>query len=384
MKMMEMTTVIGKAVLAAGILTGCTQTVILFKPSPVVAPMPDLNCKGDTHGLDPLAKDQWTLKHLGLVDDTGAVVTTGLEGNKNVKIAVLSTGVDYNHEDLCGQIAVNEAGLVQKGAGDSAVAKDKATDVVGRNVVDGDGFAYDHHGAGTAIAGIIAAKQNNGKGIVGLMNNVTIYPVKYINDNGQTTVPWLVAGLEAALKSEPHVIYLQTAQIQLGGQRHDATVADAELGLLKAAFNKVKAAKVPIVVGAGDSMDVFGVSALDKLLASYDNILVITAIDKDSNLSITANQDQQEVLTAAPGESVLTTKPGNKYGEVNGTAFAAAHVTAALGLARAQLGDRMDFRKIVALLLNPKASEQVPGLSRFTRGGNRLQLAKFMNELRSL
>ena len=59
-------------------------------------------------------------------------------------------------------------------------------------------------------------------------------------------------------------------------------------------------------------------------------------------------------------------------------------LNSALGLARANLGDRMDYRKVAATLLSAKGSEQVPGLSRFTRGGNRLQLAKFLNELKSL
>lgn len=384
MKLTEITKVLGSAVLATGVLAGCSQTLVLYKPSPIVSPLPNLDCKEDKQGGDPLAKDQWALKSLGVLDDAGALTATGLEGNENVKIALLSTGVDYNHEDLCGQVAVDESNLLQKGAGDKTVPKDKNSGVVGWNVVDNDGFAYDRHGAGTAVAGIIAAKQNNGKGIAGLMNNVTIYPVKYINDNGQTSVPWLVGALDAAVKAKPHVIYLQTAQIQLGGQRHDPKVQQAELQIMKVAFDKVKEARIPIVIGAGDNMDVFGATDLDKLIRTYENILVVTAIDKDSNLSITANQDQQDVLTAAPGDSILTTKPGNKYAEVSGTAFAAAHVTAALGLARAQLGDRMDYHKISTLLLSGKASEQVPGLSRFTRGGNRLQLAKFLVELKSL
>jgi len=383
MKLMKLTQVVAGAVVTTGVLTGCMQTMILFKPSAVISPMP-ADCKEDSTGADPLAKDQWSLKQLGVMSEDGTLSADLLQGNKNVKIAILSTGVDYNHEDLCGQIAVDSSQIVQKAAGEKEAPKDKNSAVVGWNVVDNDGFAYDRHGAGTAVAGIIAAKQNNGKGIAGLIANATIFPVKYINDNGQTSVPWLVSGLQAALKSNPHVIFLQTAAVQLGGKRRQAEVAKAESALLKSVLDKVQKAKIPIVIGAGDSMDVFGTSDLDKLLASYENIIIVTAIDKSSEVSVTANVDQNNVLTAAPGEGIVSTKPGNKYGEVNGSAYAAAHVTAALGLARANLGDRMDYRKMVNLLLSPKASEQVPSLSRLTRGSNRLQLAKFLGELKSL
>jgi subtilisin family serine protease len=383
MKLMKLTQVVAGAVVTTGVLTGCMQTMILFKPSPVISPMP-VDCKDDSSAADPLAKDQWSLKQIGVMSEDGALSTDLLQGNKNVKIALLSTGVDYNHEDLCGQIAVDPSQIVQKAAGEKEAPKDKNSAVVGWNVVDNDGFAYDRHGAGTAVAGIIAAKQNNGKGIAGLIANATIFPVKYINDNGQTSVPWLVSGLQAAMKSNPHVIFLQTAAVQLGGKRRNPDVAKAETALLKAALDKVQKAKIPIVIGAGDSMDVFGAGDLDKLLASYDNIIVVTAIDKNSEISVTANVDQNNVLTAAPGESIISTKPGNKYGEVNGSAYAAAHVAAALGLARANLGDRMDYRKMVNLFLSPKASDQVPALSRLTRGSNRLQLAKFLGELKSL
>jgi subtilisin family serine protease len=384
MKLMKLGQVVAGVVVATAVLSGCTQTLILFKPSAVISPMPNTDCKDDSSGADPMAKQQWSLKQLGVMSDDGTLATDMLQGNKNVKIALLSTGVDYNHEDLCGQIAVDTSQIVQKAAGEKEAPKDKNSAVVGWNVVDNDGFAYDRHGAGTAVAGIIAAKQNNGKGVAGLIANASIFPVKYINDNGQTSVPWLVSGLQAAMKANPHVIFLQTAAVQLGGNRHNPEVAKAETALLKSALDKVQKAKIPIVIGAGDSMDVFGVSGLDKLLASYDNIIVVTAIDKNSEVSVTANVDQNNVLTAAPGEGIMTTKPGNKYAEVNGSAYAAAHVTAALGLARANLGDRMDYRKMVNLLLSPKASDQVPSLGRLTRGSNRLQLAKFLGELKSL
>jgi subtilisin family serine protease len=368
---------------------GCTQIVILFKPKANIDPLPSFTACEQKDEEDPKFAEQWTLEQLGVTADV--LASPAVLGNANVRIAILSTGVDYNHEDLCGQISINKKELTQKAAADKLDvnredddANGLIDDVVGYDVVDGDGFAYDRHGAGTAVAGIIAANQRNGIGIAGLMKQVTLVPVRYIDNNGQTSVPALVAGLEAALKLKPHVIFIQTAQLQLGGWMQDAEQIKGELSIVKASLDKVRDAKIPVVLGAGDDMGQFGASEMDKLLRSYENVLIVTAVDKEGRRTLLANTHNQDVVTAAPGEGVLTLKPGNKYGEVDGTAYAAAHLTAAVGLARAQLADRLEITNITTALVSARGGEVDIALERDTRGGTRLQLVKFLTELKSL
>ncbi len=367
----------------------CTQTVILFKPKPNIDPMPTQSACPQKDEDDPKAKEQWSLAQLGI---TPEVLKSGaVGGNANVRIAILSTGVDYNHEDLCGQVAINKAEITQKAAGDKPDVDRKDDDgdglvdnVVGYDVVDGDGFAYDRHGAGTAVAGIIAANQRNGLGIAGVMKQVTLLPVRYIDNNGQTSVGALSAAIDAALKMKPHVVFLQTAQIQLGGhEQNPGQIAD-ELGLLRSYFNRLKAANIPVIVGAGDDMSQFGSSEMDKMLRSYDNVLVVTALDKEGRRSLLANVHNQDVVTAAPGEGIVSLKPGNRYTEVNGTAYAAAHLTAAVALARAQLADKLEVTKIINALVSARGSEPDVALERDTRGGTRLQIVKFLTEIKGL
>jgi len=377
-------------VLSAAVLSSiaCTQTVILFKPKPNIDPMPNLSACPEKDEDDPRASEQWSLAQLGVTPEV--LKSPTVLGNPNVRIAILSTGVDYNHEDLCGQIAINQKEITQKAAGDRPDVNRLDDDgdglvdnVVGYDVVDGDGFAYDRHGAGTAVAGIIAANQRNGIGIAGIMRQVTLLPVRYIDNNGQTSVGALSAALDAALKMKPHVIFLQTAQIQLGGHEQTAGLISDELSLLKTYFDRLKAAKIPVIVGAGDDMSQFGASEMDKLLRTYENVLVVTALDKDGRRTLLANIHNQDVVTAAPGEGILTLKPGNRYTEVNGTAYAAAHLTAAVGLARAQLADRMEITKVINALVSAKGADVDVALERDTRGGTRLQIVKFLSELRS-
>lgn len=375
-------------------LSGCTQIMILFKPSPNLDPMPvystaEKPLEKQKEGADPMLDKQWSLKAIGV---TPEVMKTGaLTGNANVKIAILSTGVDYNHEDLVGQIYINKEEITQKAAGDKPGVNQKdddknglVDDVVGYDVVDGDGFAYDRHGAGTAVAGIIAAKTNNGLGIAGLMKNVTLYPVRYIDSNGRTNAQYLADAISTALKFEPHIIFIQNAQIQIGGRSAKAEVAGAEMALIKEALDEAKQKNIPIVIGAGDEMNMFGQKDLEKLLASYENIFPVTSLNKSNKKSLLANTGKGSVVLAAPGEDIWTLKPGNKYGEVHGTAYAAAHLTAALGLIRAKQGQNFRIQEVRTMLLSPKASDYDNDLFEVTLRGNRLNLPKLLKEAGAL
>ena len=93
-------------------LSGCTQLIVLFKPSAELDPMPTAALEDkpavvkEQEVADPMLDQQWALKAIGVTAET--LKTPALAGNANVKIAILSTGVDYNHEDLQGQIYINK------------------------------------------------------------------------------------------------------------------------------------------------------------------------------------------------------------------------------------------------------------------------------------
>ena len=365
-------------------LSGCTQIMILFKPSAELDPLPATDKPALVkEEADPKLADQWSLKAIGLTEEI--LKSQALVGNANVKIAILSTGIDYNHEDLQGQVYINKTEITQNAIGDkpgvNRVDDDKnglVDDVAGYDVVDGDGFAFDRHGAGTAVAGIIAANPNNGVGIAGLMKNVTLYPIRYINNNGSTSAQSLAEAIMTSLKFEPHIIFVQNAQIQVGGRRGKEDVASAELSLLKQALDAASAKEIPVIVGAGDSMEMFGQAQLERLLESYTNVFVVTALNKTNKLSMLSNRGKNGVLIAAPGEDIVSLKPGNKYGEVHGTAYAAAHVTAAVGLLRAKLGQNFKVKDVRNLLLSKKASDYDPDLFTVTQSGTRLNLSKLL------
>ena len=126
---------------------------------------------------DPLFSQQWALSKIS-APQAWAKTT----GSRTVVIAVLDTGVDYNHPDLSGNIWKNT-----KEVPGNAVDEDKngyIDDTRGWNFVDKNNNPMDTNGHGTACAGIVGAIGNNRLGIAGLDWSVRVLPLKVIGSQG--------------------------------------------------------------------------------------------------------------------------------------------------------------------------------------------------------
>lgn len=359
------------------VLAGCTEKTIVYKPSAELDPLPPTAEPGpeEAAGADPLLERQWSLERIGAADIEDA-------GNANLVIAVLSTGVDYTHPDLAGRVHINQREITPQGPNsplwtNSTDDDDNGLvdDIVGYDVVSSDGFAFDRHGAGTALAGVIAARQDNGRGVSGILADCRIYPVRYINDNGQTSVYHLLRALDVAAAIRPHVILLHIGQLNLGGRFGDGEVRDVELAALRGKLAQLHTLQIPIIVGAGQNNAVFGTRPFDAVLSSFDNIAVVTSSDADDQLQFLANHSGQYVTTTAPGTDIVSTGLSNGYRTSSSTTLAAAHVAAAIGAVIARHGPRQD---LVQRLSDPAASDEVASLALASIGRNRLNIARYL------
>lgn len=337
---------------------------------------------------DPLAKNQWALNKL----EMSKVWARGLTGSKRVVVAVLGTGVDYTHEDLRANVLVNagEWKELTPGAKDARNGLDDdgngvKDDFVGYDFVEDDGFPFDRHGMGTAMAGVIAATTDNGLGIRGMMKEVSILPVRYIDSSGGFKFPHMVQALEYAAMMKADVVVMHFPSYQFGSNagwdQKKEDLAKIEADTIRAVLKKLEKAGVPVVISAGNA----GASGQDpkSLLnefAKRPNVLVVTSVDENDQRPFIANFGMRTVHTSAPGQKVMTTIPGG-YAEMSGTAIAAAHLAGALGLALSHGFGKVQAETLIQAAVKPDSGDQVSTMQFDTIGGNRLNVDKFIRTI---
>lgn len=367
------------------IFGACTnQKAVVKGASKNLDPLPTA-VKKEVPAEDPLVSKQWIFVDLG-ISQTGAPTVT----SRRITVAVLSTGVDYNHEDLRGNILINQSEVQLKNPGDvtplDGVDDDSngyVDDLVGWDVIDEDGLPFDKIGLGTAASGVIGALHQNGVGIRGLLPEVSIIPVRYIGENGRTHVPNLVKALNYVNAVNPDVVLIHMANINYGdGATADtkAAVMEAERSGLRAQIEVLKKKTIHFVITAGNSgQDLKTGNSVLRDLSQMPNALVVTSIDQNKKRPFIANYGMELVDLAAPGVSILTTKPGNEYGEESGTLMAGAHVAGAVALALNKYYSKFSPRELYDKLLSETSS--VDSLQFETKSGGQLHVGKFLTSL---
>lgn len=241
------------------------------------------------------------LKVWGVVRVEAPIVHTGgwvSEGEdirpilgRSVRVAIVDTGVDYNHPDLTHSY---------RG---------------GYDFVNNDNDPMDDHWHGTHVAGTVAAA-GNGFGAVGVAPEVDLYALKVLGSNGSGSFSSIIAALDWAIQNKIQVLNLSLGSATDPGK----TVRDA--------FANAHSAGLVIVASAGNSE-----SGTDTVgfPAKYDSVIAVgstTSADVRSNFSSTG----PTVELAAPGSAIYSTDLGGGYYTASGTSMAAPHVAGVAAL----------------------------------------------------
>ena len=256
-------------------------------------------------------------------------------GSSDVVVAVIDTGVDYNHLDLRNNIWINAAEIPDNNKDDDG--NGYVDDVYGWDCVGNDKDPMDDNGHGTHVAGIIAAENNKIGGIgvaygckvmvlkagnsSGYFNNSDIAEaVRYAYMNGASVINMSFGGSFISIAVEEALQNAYTSCILVAAAGNDG--ACNNLSCSKCEFLSVSyPAALPYVIGV---MSTDGSGAHVSGFSNYDHY----------------PYDSIEYEVYAVGEAVPSTWPGNKYAYLNGTSMAAPTVSGIAALLRSTYTDR--------------------------------------------
>ncbi|MFE2269295.1 type VII secretion-associated serine protease mycosin [Streptomyces lavendulae] len=244
-----------------------------------------------------IADRPWALQRLML--DALWARTKG----KGVRVAVIDTGVDRANPQL--------SGALDPGAG--------------RDFLDpkgGDG-TNDTVGHGTKVAGLIAARPQEGTGFVGLAPEATVIPIRQNDGQGNGNAATLAQAIDHAVAKGAQVINIS--------QDTDAPLTpDSDLGK---AVQRALDAKAVVVASAGND----GLTGQKRRTypAAFPGVLAVASSDRN-NERAAFSQPGDFIGVAAPGVDMVSTVPGFGQCIDNGTSFSAPYVAGVAALLRAE------------------------------------------------
>lgn len=218
---------------------------------------------------DVQVDDLYFSKQYGLVKISAPSAWEVTTGSASIKIAILDTGINQDHEDLKKKLDQN------------------MNDFTGTGIED-------YYGHGTHVAGIAAAETNNKVGIAGTGYNTSLMIVKVLDNSGSGYTSWVASGIRWAADNGANVINLS-----LGSSMRSYTLENA----VNYAWNR----KVVLVAAAGNS------GSSSKLYpAAYTNVISVAATNSNDNKASFSSFGKW-VSVAAPGDNIYSTFPNHSF-----------------------------------------------------------------------
>lgn len=254
-------------------------------------------------------------------------------GKASVVIAILDTGVDYDHEDLAGNMWDDGSGR----HGYDFVNSDNDPD---------DDYPESH---GTHCAGIAAADTDNATGIAGVSWKSKIMAVKVLDENGTGNLAWELNGINYAVNNNADII-----SMSFGTTVYPPPSSDIERDTINDAYNK----GCLLVAASGNDNQPYVAYP-----AAYENVIAVGATDDtdercdSGDWGIGGSNYGDELDVMAPGNNILSTVrmgtgivfPDKNYDYLDGTSMATPFVSGLAALILSHLGGLApsDVRRIM-------------------------------------
>lgn len=270
---------------------------------------------------DPLLRKAWHLEHIGAFK-----AWRETQGDPRVSIAVIDSGINYNHPDLNPNLRRKMKEWPPNG--EDKDGNGFIDDVIGWDFVRNFYLPWDRTGHGTFVAGVAAAALDNGVGSAGVCPKCSILPIRFMNKDGMGWDEDGLASIKYAVKENAAVINLSFA-----GEGYDR---DYHYALRKALERDI----VVVVAAGNDAENIDHSSIYPPKFQGLPNMIVVAATDRkdtlviDKDSKVGSNWSSNFVHIAAPGEEILGPWNDDTYQELDGTSYAAPIVAGAAGLIR--------------------------------------------------
>ncbi|MBC8256873.1 MAG: S8 family serine peptidase [Candidatus Marinimicrobia bacterium] len=309
---------------------------------------------------DPYYNQQWFLPQIH-ADDAWNLwdISDGeLPGNKNVLLASVDTGVDWDHVDLVDNIWNNPGEdangngvtiLYQNGnwiydPGDLNGVDDDdngyVDDLIGWDIAGYSGLQDNNPSPpsgvsntgtwahGTHVAGLLSAPANNSIGIASVGFNCSIMSVKV--STGEQSYPYITHGYEGILYAaragfhNDNFTIINNSWGGIGYNQYEQAIIDV-------AYDDYNA----IIVAAAGNGDDFGLGT-DEFAhypSSYNHVISVCAMGSGDNWNHWATY-HESVDLASPGENIRSTRINNGYTSWSGSSMASPIAAGTIGLLR--------------------------------------------------
>ena len=299
---------------------------------------------------DPDMKYNWALQSNGVMQMQKAWQLGSCD--KNIIVAVIDTGMDYNHPDLMANLWKNPKEIPDNGTDDDE--NGFIDDEIGWDFVANDNLPYDEHGHGTHIAGIIGAVGGNGIGTRGICSQISLMILKYYDPraSGQQNLLNTVKAFQYAVNNGAHIINYSGGGAQASPEEKEAIAAAQKKNIL-------------VVAAAGNESEDAGRHAYYPASYHLGNIISVAAMTHAKTLVSSSNYGET-IDVAAPGHNIYSTFPNGKYGFMTGTSQATAFVTGIAAMALSQ-NRTLSPKELKSLLM--QSIDQVNTLKGKTKTG---------------
>ncbi|MCM3879369.1 MAG: S8 family serine peptidase [Vicinamibacterales bacterium] len=308
---------------------------------------------------DPLFPSLWGLRSIHAPESWD--ITFGSASNV---VAIVDTGIDYNHPDLQANVWSAPSAFTVTIGGMSITC---GAGTHGFNAIQRTCDPMDDHNHGTHVAGTIGAEGSNGLGVTGVNWTASMMGLKFLDASGSGTVSDAIDAIEFAIQAKQAFAGTGAANVRiLSNSWGGGDFSQALLDQINAANDQ----DMLFVAAAGNNGLPNDVIPLYPASYSAPNMVAVEATTSTDGRASFSNFGATTVHLGAPGVDIVSSIRGGGYASFSGTSMATPHVSGAGALVLSHCP--LSTADLKATLLD--SADVVPSLVGTTITGGRLNV----------